>query len=189
LALYDAPSANEDQRRQVEAWVSAAIQKRPELLGLSARLGAIWIRQGRFDDAEALYRRILGSGPDNVEALNGLAWLLAMRDHGKTQEALELIDRAIDGGGRAPSLVDTRAVVLIRSGQLDRAIQDLSNAQNADPRNPSLALHLAWAFQTVGKTEEARKAFQQAEKLGWKPEKSDPLERSFMDKLRQDLGR
>ena len=70
--------------------------------GLSASLGAIWIRQGRFDDAEALYCRILGSGPDNVDALNGLAWLLAMRDQGKTQEALELIDRAIDGGGRAP---------------------------------------------------------------------------------------
>src|SRR5262249_9997817 len=36
VALYDAPSVTEDQRRQVEAWLSAAIQQRPEAWGLSA---------------------------------------------------------------------------------------------------------------------------------------------------------
>jgi Flp pilus assembly protein TadD len=173
----------------VEAWVSTAVQKRPEALGLSARLGAIWIRQGRFDEAEALYRRIRAGEPDNAEALNGLAWLLALREQGKVPEALDLIDRAIELQGPSPALVDTKAVVLIRAGQFDRAIQDLSKAQGVDPRNPSLALHLAWAYQAGGKTQDARKAFQQAETLGWKPEQSDLLERSFMDRLRQDLGR
>ena len=30
LALFDAPSADEAQRRQVEAWVAEAVRRRPE---------------------------------------------------------------------------------------------------------------------------------------------------------------
>ena len=35
----------------------------------------------------------------------------------------------------------------------------------------------------------AKKAFQQAQELGWEITKSDPREWSFMEKLRQDLAR
>ena len=188
LPVFDAPSAGEAEKRQVEAWVAEAVRKRPDAVLLASKLGAIWIRQGRFDEAEELFRRLLAGNPDNADALNNLAWLLALRDQGKAQEALELIDRAIDVAGAVPSLLDTRAVVLIRAGQLDQAVEDLSNARASNAPKPSFALHLAWAYHAEGKTDEARKAFQQAEILGWKPEKSDPLERSLMDKLRQDLG-
>jgi len=132
----------------------------------------------------------LVSNPNNVDALNNLAWLLALRDQNKAPEALELIKHAIDVQGEVSSLVDTRSVVLIRLGQLDRAIRDLTNAQAADPRNPSLALHLAWAYHQVGnRMDEARGAFQQAQEFGWRVTKCDPLERSLMDKLLQDLSR
>jgi hypothetical protein len=57
-----------------------------------------------------------------------------------------------------------------------------------DPRNPSLALHLAWAYQAQGRLDEARRAFQQARDLGWQPARSDPLERSFLDQLDRTLG-
>ena len=114
-------------------------------------------------------------------------WAFATRS--KTKEALELIDRAIDLQGPVSTLVDTRAVVCIRDGQVDRAVRNLKRAQKVDPRNRSLALHLAWAYHAQGKSDEARQAFQEAEKLGWKPEKSDPLERPFIDSLRQGLSR
>ena len=66
----------------------------PTRSGLASKLGVIWIRQGRFDEAEALFRRILASNPDNAEALNNLAWLLALREQGKTDEVLALINHA-----------------------------------------------------------------------------------------------
>ena len=189
LPLFDAPSAGEAARRQVEAWVADAVRQRPDAVGLKVKLATIWLWQGRGDEAEGLYRRVLADAPDHADALNSLAWLLALRGEDKAQEALGLINRAIDVTGAVPSLVDTRAVILIRAGQLDRALGDLDLARTGDPRNPSFALHRAWAYQIEGKTDEARKAFQQAQDLGWKLAKSDPLERSFLEKLQQDLTR
>ena len=51
----------------------------------------------------------------------------------------------------------------------------------------SLALHLAWAYQSAGKFTDARKAFQRAEELGLRPEVRDPLERVVIDDLRKVL--
>jgi Tfp pilus assembly protein PilF len=148
-----------------------ASQKRPDLLLLSTRLAAIWIRQGRFDEAEGMYRRLLASHPENTESLNNLAWLL------------------IDLSGKSPSLLDTRAVVLIRSGNVAQAAMELKDARSVDQRNPNLPLHLAWANQAEQKYAQAIEAFDQAVKLGWKAEQSDPLERAFIDKLRREIGR
>ena len=111
----------------------------------------------------------------------------AQRGQGKAQEALELINHAIEVRGAVPSLVDTRAVVLIRAGQFDRALIDLDRAQTIDPRKPSLAFDRAWAYQAKGKTDEARRAFQQAKDLGWKLAAIDPLERSLFDQWGREL--
>jgi tetratricopeptide (TPR) repeat protein len=188
LTLYNAPSAGDTQRRQVEALVAEAVRRRPGAVLLAAKLGVIWISQSRFDDAEALFRRLLISDPDNADALNNLAWLLALQEQSKAQEALGLIDRAIEIQGPTSSLLDTRAVVLIRAGQPEKSIQNLREAQELDTGNPSSVVHLAWAYQALGQADEARKALKKAEDLGWKVAKSDPLERTFIDKIQRDLG-
>jgi predicted Zn-dependent protease len=130
---------------------------------------------------------LLRSNPDNPEALNGHAWRLALRDQSKTQEALNHINRAIEIRGRTASLIDTHAVVIIRSNGPQDAIQDLTDTQFFDTRDPSQPLHLAWAYQTADMTDAARRAFAKAAALGWKPETSDPLEHPFMETLKQDL--
>jgi cellulose synthase operon protein C len=188
LLLFDAHSVGEADKRQVEAWLAETVRTRPKLVVLASKLGVIWIRQGRFGEAEGSFRQILASEPDNVDALNNLAWLLALRDESKTREALVLIDRAIEAHGPAPSLIDTRAVVLIRAGQFDKAIEELTDARDDNGQNPSFALHLAWAYQSKGQLDLARRAFQQAVALGYRPEVIDPLERPLILKLRRDIG-
>ena len=168
--------------------MAEAVRRRPEAVALAAKLGVIWIRQGRFDEAEGLFRQLLISDPDNADALNGLAWLLALKDPSKTEEALVLVDRAIESEGPIPSLLDTRAVVLIRAGQPTRAIQALREVRGIDPNNPSSALHLGWAYQQSGQVDDAKTAFQRAGELGWKLAKADPLERAFTERLQRDLG-
>ncbi len=190
LAVYVAPSADLSLKHRVEAWVAQAIEKNPAAAGqLRPKLAAIYCRHGRYDEAEAIFRQILVSDPENVETLNNLAWELALREPGEPREALELIDRAIEKRGRISTLVDTRAVALIRMGQPDRAAEELVAAQAADPRNVSLAVHLAWAYEAAGKGEAARKAFQLAEKLGFRPEARHPLERGIINRLRAQLAR
>jgi cellulose synthase operon protein C len=188
LSVFNARSAGEAEKRQVEAWLVDAVRKRPELFILASKLGVIWIHQGRFDEAEGSFREILASDPHNAHALNNLAWLLALRNESKIQEALVMIDRAIEEQGPAPSLIDTRAVVLIRAGQLDKAVDELRHAMAGNGQNPSFALHLAWAYHAKGQLDLARQAFQQAEALGYRTEVMDPLERPLMIKLRRDLG-
>jgi tetratricopeptide (TPR) repeat protein len=189
LTLYNAPSADVTLRRQVERWVADALQKSPSTTSaLRPKLAAIYLMQGRYSEAESLLRQTLQSNPDHVETLNDLAWLLSLRDVGEPREALGLIDQAIEKGGLASSLIDTRAVVLIRSGEPARAAQELRTAQDADPRNVSLALHLAWAYQVEGKLSQAREQFRRAKELGLRPETRDPLERVVISGLEKALA-
>jgi tetratricopeptide (TPR) repeat protein len=188
LAIYTSPSAGDPQKREVVNWLIAATNQRPDDPVLSAKLGVVLLREGRFDESEIVNRRVLGRDPENAEALNNLAWLLALRDEGKTQEALELVNRAIQVQGRTPSLLDTRAVVMIRAGQGEQAVRELPEALDRAPRNAVFALHLAWAYQSIGRTDEARGSFRTAEELGLKSDGADPLERSFIARLRRDLA-
>ena len=190
MSVYDVASADATQRRQVEAWTADAVRKRPDSALLTAGLGTIWIRQGRFDEAEALCRRVLATNPDNVGALNTLAWVLAFRDQAKTKEAIELIDHAVEVLGENPSLVDTRAVARINSGHFDRAVQELLAIRKQVPRNPSFAhSHLAWAYHAKGQIDQACTELRMAEKLGLKPRVLNPLERAVFERLRKALLR
>jgi Flp pilus assembly protein TadD len=187
LSMYSTPATGEAEKREVERWLTEAARERPEAFFLIAKLGVILVRQGRFDEAEKLFRKLLSANPDEVDALNGLAWLVVMRDQSTVRDALGLINHAIDIRGPDPTLLDTRAMVLIRSGQADEAVRDLREAQKLNPANPNPFVHLALAYRMSGRFEDAKKVFRQAAELGWSVANSDPLERGLLEKLRQDL--
>jgi tetratricopeptide (TPR) repeat protein len=187
LSLYDAPSAGQAERRQIEAWIAEAVRRQPDADLLASKLGVLYIRQGRSDEAEALLRRVVASHPDNTDALNNLAWLLSPRGAGGANEALALINRAISIEGETPSLADTRAVARIQLGQVDRALEELRTIRKRVPQNPSFALHLAWAYLAKGRTVEARAELHEAERLGLEPRALDPLELAVFQRLRKEL--
>jgi tetratricopeptide (TPR) repeat protein len=190
LTAYDTPSADQAQKSQIESWVVEAIQKRPDAAGLVPRLAAIRYRQGRYDEAETLFRQALASNSDNPQALNDLAWVLSQRDPSpsKNQEALELVNRAIDIAGDNPTPLDTRAVIFLQLGQTDRALADLGRAIKLRPTSRVYHFHLARAHLLAKNEAESRRAFQRAEELGLKLETVDPLERESYQKLRRELS-
>ena len=57
-----------------------------------------------------------------------------------------------------------------------------------DPAKPVLYIHLARTLQMSKNQQEARKALERAEKLGFNPGTLDPLERDVVAKLRRDLA-
>ncbi len=57
-------------------------------------LGNVRFGQGRLDQAEAAYREVIRTAPDNAEAYNNLAWLLYTRQE-KLDEAEELAAKAV----------------------------------------------------------------------------------------------
>jgi Flp pilus assembly protein TadD len=78
--------------------------------------------------------------------------------------------------------------VLIRAGQFDQALKELSKAKADNAHNPSFALHLAWAYQAGGQSDRARTQLQEAEKLGLKPHALDPLELAIFQRLAKALS-
>ncbi|MFI5457357.1 MAG: tetratricopeptide repeat protein [Isosphaerales bacterium] len=186
LAIYEAKSASEPQRRKVEAWLREMVHKKPDDVVLRTKLATLCTRQGNYAEAEAIYRRLLGANQDNVEVLNNLAWQLALRDH-KSKEALTLVDRAIDIAGRNPALLDTRAVVLMQLSQGDKALQDIRDAVSSEPDKPVRYFHLARAFHMTNAHADARKALERSEALGLKEQTVDPLERESYRRLCQEM--
>lgn len=185
--LTSGKNVTDDQRNQVAAWLEQAAHRTPESLPIRLNLALLRTMQRRYDQAEALYHEVLKRSPDNLQALNNLAWLLAFQET-KGEEALQHIDRAIEIAGPIPSLFDTRSVIYLQTGKPELALKDLQTALAADPQKSVLYVHLARAYQMTKNREKAREALQRAEDLGSKPDLLDPLERGIVDKLRQEIA-
>jgi tetratricopeptide (TPR) repeat protein len=188
LPIFEAPSATEVQRQQAEAWVTEAIARDSAAFDLMTKLAIVRIQQGRFDESEALNRRVLAGAPQSIEALNNLAWTLALREPNQAAEALVLIDRAFALAGENRTLRDTRAVAAIRAGRSAEAVRELEAMRQSAPDLPVTALHLAWAYHAAGQLDEARKAWEDARRLGLKVETLDPLERPHAQQLERSLS-
>ena len=188
LAIYRAKSATELQRRKVEGWLEEVVQQNPDDVFLNMKLAVLRSLQGKYTEAQSIYRRLLGAKRNNVEALNSLAWQLALREN-NSAEALELVDRAIDIAGPNPTLLDTRAVVLMQLSQGDKALDALREAVRSQPDRPTYYFHLARAYQMTNATTEAREALKRSRELGLNEQTIDPLERGTYHKLRGEIAR
>jgi tetratricopeptide (TPR) repeat protein len=123
-ALAAAPVGS-PQHTQIQGYVMSTVCNLANLLA----------EQGRFEEAEPLYRRALDGferslgamHPSTLSTLNGLAILLAEQGH--HEEAIELFRRALDGyegllGAEHPASIDTTnnlANVLADAGKPDEA--------------------------------------------------------------------
>jgi tetratricopeptide (TPR) repeat protein len=187
VAVVTQARVSDSQARQIEAWLTEALGKQPGSLALQVKLARFRAFQRRYDDAEAIYRRVLATDPYNAEALNNLAWHLIFRHH-KNQDALELIDRAIDASGEIASLINTRALAHLEMGNPELALPDCLRVLKHEPSTPSAHFHLARAHHLASDVAESKKAFDRAVELGLKLESVDPLERESYLKLCSELG-
>ena len=75
-------------------------------------------------EAENFYREVLEKNPGHAVALNNLAVLLTLQGK-KLDEALSLINKAIEITGPLGSMLDTRACVYIAQGNAEKAVSDM----------------------------------------------------------------
>lgn len=108
------------------------------------------------DAPEAVHqdlRRILQLEPDNVRALNHLGYSLTVHTD-RYEEALELIERAIDLEPDDPAIIDSLGWVQFKLGQLDDALHNLERAYAMFP-NHEVAAHLGEVLWARGERERA----------------------------------
>lgn len=111
--LADDPEAARKDLQRARALYRHALAMEPNIAGPRLGLARVERRLGALDDAEKSYRTVLGTDPQSVPALVGLAATLL--DRGRANDAVPLLVQALELGTRAkgrrdvPSEMDTQA--------------------------------------------------------------------------------
>ena len=128
------------------------LEEHPEDLQALHQVGTIYIAQGQDDEAIAVYERLIAQTPDDVVALNNLAW--SYRDI-EQDRALTLAQKASDLAPDSAAITDTHAMVLFHRGEFDKALAVNEKALGLEPQNPQLRYHRAMILAEAGSDSEA----------------------------------
>jgi tetratricopeptide (TPR) repeat protein len=128
-------------------------------------LARLLLDRGDQEGARRELEELLRMAPDNVRAKNDLAYLLA--DSGQDMErALRLAEEAMESAGQAPLIEDTLGYVYLKRGLLEPALRHFEHAGLVAKRmgveRPVIAYHRGLTLARMGRTEEARRAFEEA---------------------------
>lgn len=178
--------AKDAQVRAVETYLKSAHKAKPESVVLMMHLADLYDKRGQYDLAIEQYKGILDAQPNNIVALNNLAWMLAMRS-GDAKAALAHIDRAIEGMGRRSDLLDTRAMVYLALREPSKAIEDLREALQDSP-TPARRYHLARAYHENREETKAREELARLKNRAWKPDSLHPVEVEGAQRLLAEYG-
>jgi tetratricopeptide (TPR) repeat protein len=113
----------------------------------------------KLDVLEADLRMILAKEPDNAQALNALGYTLTDRTN-RHQEALQLINRALELQPGDPFYLDSLGWVYYRLGDLEKAEKYLREAMQIQP-DVEFISHLGEVLWEQGKKDEAMQIWQQ----------------------------
>lgn len=129
-----------------------------------AALADYWIARGKPERAIPLYEESLKQGNlDEKKALvfhNNLAMLYSqvLKQHDK---GMEVVDKALEMKKDDVSLLDTKGLIYLNSGDPAAAIPPLERAVELSCQLPMYCMHLAHALQQNGQTNQARRYFDQ----------------------------
>ena len=131
----------------------------PELLYETAMMAE---RTGSLPVAERHLRRLIEIKPDYAHAYNALGYSLAERNE-RLDEAQQLIDKALQLAPEDPFILDSKGWVLFRRGDASGALEALKKAF-ALRADPEIAAHMGEVLWALGRQDEARKTWSEAEK-------------------------
>jgi tetratricopeptide (TPR) repeat protein len=165
LAGALARTGDKEAMQMAEDLLRAMLQSHPKSVPGLMLLAMLMQNSGRNEESMALNRRVLEVDPNNVVALNNLAWALC-EEQGQYQEALQLAEKGLRMMPEYADLIDTRGMAHYRLRHLDQAVRDFSRCIELYPANlPAVGrsrFNLARAYVDLGgsKVEAARQLAQ-----------------------------
>lgn len=150
-----------DQRHWAEAYelLLGGLRQEPEDTTLMYELAMVADRLNRYDDMEALLRRVITLKPDDHHAHNALGYSLADRNI-RLEEALSLVKKAAALAPHDPFIVDSLGWVEYRLGHRDEAIKLLRRSHLARP-HVEVAAHLGELLWVSGQRDEAMRIWRE----------------------------
>jgi putative PEP-CTERM system TPR-repeat lipoprotein len=139
-----------DPQKPLEDWLA----KEPNDVGIRDVLGNYYLTTRQLPAAAKTFQAVLRLSPDNLVALNNLAWLDSQLGN---PDAQSLAERAYRLAPQAPSVEDTLGWILARKHDTARALPLLGQAATASHGDPEIEYHYAYALVAAGQRAEARK--------------------------------
>ena len=166
-----AATENSQAKKTAENILRMILENDSDCIEAMSALAMLLQITGRSAESTPLYQKILALQPDNVIAINNLAWIIC-EEHGKYQQALELAQRGLRIAPNYIDLIDTRGVVYYKLGQHDKAIQDFTRCLEMYPDGTPAAaasyLHLGRALASLGQKDEAIESLKKTLELNTK---------------------
>lgn len=147
--LADAKAKDADTR--MAQWLKI----HPEDLGVRLYLGTYLLNTVKNRPAAIeQFQLILKNDPNNIPALNNIAWAYSEE---KDKKAPEYAERAYKLSGDNPAIMDTLAWILLDQGNTARALPLLEKASTLQPDALEIRYHFAVALVKSGDKAKAKK--------------------------------
>jgi len=153
-----------EAKKVAEDLLRRVLERHPNFPPALMRLAMLLQITDRCDESAALYQKIIEVQPDNVVAINNLAWIMC-EEQGKYREALELAQRGLEKSSDYIDLIDTRGVIYYRLREFDKAVQDLSRCVKLYPATtPSAVASYFHLARVLAKLEQGQDAVEKLNK-------------------------
>ncbi len=164
-AIVNAPTSKEHSR-QAKAYLETALaQTQDANLRATAQaiLGQTWYNLGQYTKSRDAYLAALQVQPDNITALNNLAYVYA-ENLDDPSRALPFARRAARIEPENPSILDTYAWTLARTGRYEEALAPMEQAVRlaAESSAGLLEYHLGYIHEQLGHLRSAQRTYQSA---------------------------
>lgn len=158
IARNLAATENHSARKVSEDLLRRILDHDPDCLAAMNTLAMLLQMTGRAAESVAVYRKLVTLEPENVIAINNLAWIMC-EDEGRYQQALELAQQGMRKSPAYADLIDTRGVIYYRLGEYHKAVEDFTKCLELHPKDsPSLTasyFHMARALAALGQSDRA----------------------------------
>ena len=150
---------------EADNWADTWLRDHPKDAAFLAYLGEGALHAHAYKDAEQRYLRLVELHPDNVLALNNLAWAMTEL---KRPGAAAYAQKATKLQPDQPVLMDTLAAALAAENQLAKALEVQRKVVELAPDTPEFRLRLARLYVQSGQGDKARPELDRLANLGEK---------------------
>ena len=138
------------------------LTEQPEQTELLYETALLAEKLGHMEVLETHLRKLIALQPDSAQAYNALGYSLADRNL-RLPEARALIDQALKLSPNDAFILDSLGWLLYRQGELAAALIQLEKAYEQRP-DPEIAAHLGEVLWAIGRQDEARTTWREAQK-------------------------
>lgn len=133
--------------REGETKLLQWLKEQPRDIAVRSYLAQAYLQQKQYKLAAEQYEVVQAAAPENVYALNNLAWVY---QETKDKRALPTAEKAHKLAPDNPAVMDTLGWLLVQQGQSERGIKLLQQALSKAPDAAEIQYHLAVAFAKAG---------------------------------------